>query len=111
MLAVIAITMMMSVMVLAREMRLKYVDPMPPSLLPGRRRVRAPGRPPSRTRSSPRSPAGVADGRLFVIAMTVVVLLLAANTAFNGFPVLGSILARRSAASAPGDTANTTTGW
>src|SRR5690606_20760086 len=29
-----------------------------------------------------------------VIAATVVVLVLAANTAFNGFPVLGSILAR-----------------
>jgi hypothetical protein len=33
-------------------------------------------------------------GFFLVIAMTAVVLLLAANTAFNGFPVLGSILAR-----------------
>ena len=30
----------------------------------------------------------------FVIAATFVILFLAANTAFNGFPVLGSILAR-----------------
>ena len=33
-------------------------------------------------------------GFLFVIAMTMIILFLAANTAFNGFPVLGSILAR-----------------
>jgi hypothetical protein len=30
----------------------------------------------------------------FVIAMTVIILVLAANTSFTGFPVLGSILAR-----------------
>jgi amino acid transporter len=30
----------------------------------------------------------------FVVAATMVILFLAANTAFNGFPVLGSILAR-----------------
>lgn len=33
-------------------------------------------------------------GFYFVITMTMVILFLAANTAFNGFPVLGSILAR-----------------
>ncbi len=33
-------------------------------------------------------------GFVFVITMTMVILFLAANTAFNGFPVLGSILAR-----------------
>ncbi len=33
-------------------------------------------------------------GFYFVIAMTMIILFLAANTAFNGFPVLGSILAR-----------------
>ncbi len=33
-------------------------------------------------------------GFYFVIAVTMVILFLAANTAFNGFPVLGSILAR-----------------
>nr|WP_231747580.1 APC family permease [Auraticoccus cholistanensis] len=33
-------------------------------------------------------------GFYFVVAATMVILFLAANTAFNGFPVLGSILAR-----------------
>ncbi len=33
-------------------------------------------------------------GLYFVIAATMIILFLAANTAFNGFPVLGSILAR-----------------
>ncbi|HMQ39572.1 MAG TPA: APC family permease, partial [Micropruina sp.] len=35
-----------------------------------------------------------APGLYFVIIATFVILFLAANTAFNGFPVLGSILAR-----------------
>jgi amino acid transporter len=33
-------------------------------------------------------------GFFFVVAMTALILALAANTAFNGFPVLGSILAQ-----------------
>ena len=33
-------------------------------------------------------------GFYFVIAATIVILFLAANTAFSGFPVLGSILAK-----------------
>ncbi|WP_224386735.1 APC family permease [Pseudonocardia sp. ICBG1293] len=33
-------------------------------------------------------------GYLFVIVMTALILVLAANTAFNGFPVLGSILSQ-----------------
>ena len=33
-------------------------------------------------------------GYYFVLAMTGIILVLAANTAFNGFPVLGSILAQ-----------------
>jgi amino acid transporter len=33
-------------------------------------------------------------GFYFVVAMTALILVLAANTAFNGFPVLGSILAQ-----------------
>ena len=33
-------------------------------------------------------------GAIFVTGMTAVILALAANTAFNGFPVLGSILAK-----------------
>ena len=34
------------------------------------------------------------DGGLLVAVVTGLILVLAANTAFNGFPVLGSILAR-----------------
>jgi hypothetical protein len=37
---------------------------------------------------------GFTPGFWFVLAMTGIILILAANTAFNGFPVLGSILAR-----------------
>jgi len=37
---------------------------------------------------------GFPPGFFLVIAMTMVILFLAANTAFNGFPVLGSILAK-----------------
>ncbi len=33
-------------------------------------------------------------GVLFVVVVTALILVLAANTAFNGFPVLGSILSR-----------------
>ena len=38
--------------------------------------------------------SGFRPGFYFVVAATLVILFLAANTAFNGFPVLGSILAR-----------------
>jgi amino acid transporter len=37
---------------------------------------------------------GVPLGFLFVTATTAIILVLAANTAYNGFPILGSILAR-----------------
>ncbi|GAA1982597.1 APC family permease [Kitasatospora viridis] len=38
--------------------------------------------------------AGFTPGFYFIAAVTGLILVLAANTAFNGFPVLGSILAR-----------------
>ncbi len=96
-LALIAITMMMSVIVLANQMGLRYVDPADIDRL--------------RTASGEAMPAGfdqsaviaqIADavfrefppGFYFVVAMTGIILVLAANTAFNGFPVLGSILAK-----------------
>ena len=57
-------------------------------------------------------------GFYFVVAMTGIILVLAANTAFNGFPVLGSILARtasrrgRSARAATGSpTATASSSW
>jgi amino acid transporter len=97
MLAVIAIAMMMSVIVLAREMRLKYVDPLRIDLL---RQADGSPLPEDHDQHTVLSQIarGVFDnfpvGFYFVIVMTVVVLFLAANTAFNGFPVLGSILAK-----------------
>jgi amino acid transporter len=97
MLAIIAIAMMMSVIALAREMRLKYVDPMRMDLL---RQADGSPLPEGHDQHTVLSQIarGVFDnfpvGFYFVIVMTVIVLLLAANTAFNGFPVLGSILAK-----------------
>ena len=92
----IAVTMMLSVITLAHQMRLKYVDPLDLSRL--------------RTPSGEALPVGydqhpvisqIADGVFanfspgfyFVVSVTGIILVLAANTAFNGFPVLGSILA------------------
>ncbi|MDQ3157329.1 MAG: APC family permease [Actinomycetota bacterium] len=94
-LGVLSITMLMSILVLADLMHLRYVeDPAKQLLLNG-------------------EPVG--DGYeqgtvisqlakaiygnfpimfYFTIACTGIILILAANTAFNGFPVLGSILAR-----------------
>jgi amino acid transporter len=93
----IAITMLLSIIVLARQMGLKYVDPAEIDRL--------------RTPSGDPLPADYDEhtviaqiaravfdnfdaGFYFVIAMTGIILVLAANTAFNGFPVLASILAR-----------------
>ena len=96
-LGLIAVTMMLSVITLAQQMSLKYVDPHDLDRL--------------RTASGEALPegydqhpvisqiaAGVFDqfppGFYFVVIVTGIILVLAANTAFNGFPVLGSILAQ-----------------
>jgi amino acid transporter len=95
-LGMIAITMMISIIVLARQMGLRYVDPHHLGQL---------------SRDGEPLPAGydqhpviaqIADavfsdfspGFYFVLSVTGIILVLAANTAFNGFPVLGSILAK-----------------
>jgi amino acid transporter len=96
-LATVAITMLLSIMFLATAMNMKFVDPNDLS------RLRQPD-------GSPLPPGfdehtviaqiaravfdNFSPGFYFVIAMTGIILVLAANTAFNGFPVLGSILAR-----------------
>ena len=96
-LGLIAITMMLSVIVLADQMHVRLVDPHHIG------RLRQPD-------GSPMPPGfdqdvliaqiarGVFDhfppGFYFVVTITGLILVLAANTAFNGFPVLGSILAR-----------------
>ncbi len=96
-LGTIAVTMLLSIITLANAMHLKYVDPADMSRL-------------ERPDGSP-VPAGYDQhtviaqlargvfnnfppGFYFVIAVTGIILVLAANTAFNGFPVLASILAR-----------------
>jgi len=105
----IAVTMMMSVLVLARHMQVRYVDEQHPwtELLHNGQ----PGQPtpdgavlfPDGTKYSQDPIIGQLARAIFdhfplaffvVTAATGLILVLAANTAFNGFPVLGSILAR-----------------
>ena len=94
----ISITMMISIISLARAMQLKFVDPDHLE-----ERLRGPGGGPLPADYEQHTViAQIARGVFddldpafyFVIAMTGVILILAANTAFNGFPVLGSILAK-----------------
>ncbi|GGF32815.1 amino acid transporter [Marmoricola endophyticus] len=96
-LGAIAITMLLSMIILAREMGLKYVDPADIERL-----TRADGsalpagydQPTVIAQVSKAIFDGFPPGFYFLVAMTGIILILAANTAFNGFPVLGSILAR-----------------
>jgi amino acid transporter len=94
-LAMIAITMMMSIIVLADQMGLRYVDPNDLD------RLTVNGEPVAVDLDQHAVIAQIARaifqdfpaGFYFVVTVTGVILVLAANTAFNGFPVLGSILA------------------
>ncbi len=96
-LGAIAATMMVSVIVLARQMGLRYVDPhhLEELRLPDGSPV-----PPDYTQDTVIAQLARAifdhftPGFYFVVIVTGVILVLAANTAFNGFPVLGSILAK-----------------
>jgi amino acid transporter len=95
-LGVIAISMMMSIIVLANQMGIKYVDP---SQLD---RLTIDGQPVPANYDQHAVIAQIAQavfhefpaGFYFTVTVTGVILVLAANTAFNGFPVLGSILAQ-----------------
>ncbi|KRF06958.1 DNA-binding protein [Nocardioides sp. Soil777] len=96
-LGLIAISMMMSVIVLAKQMSIRYVDPHELERL----RTATGDALPEGYEQHPvisQIAAGVFDqfppGFYFVVSVTGVILVLAANTAFNGFPVLGSILAQ-----------------
>jgi amino acid transporter len=97
MLGLIAITMMLSVIVLARQMGLKYVDPQHLDRL---RQADGSPVPDGFTQDAVIAQLARAifddfsPGFYLVVTVTAVVLVLAANTAFNGFPVLGSILAK-----------------
>src|SRR3954463_4381548 len=96
-LATIAVTMLLSIIALANVMNLKFVDPRDLD------RLRQPDGSPlppgydQHTVIAQIARAVFSDfslGFYFVIAMTGIILVLAANTAFNGFPVLASILAK-----------------
>ncbi len=95
MLGMIAIAMMMSVIVLAKQMGLRYVDPHELE------RLSRNGQPVPEGYDQHTVIAQIAEavfrdfppGFYLVVTVTGVILVLAANTAFNGFPVLGSILA------------------
>jgi amino acid transporter len=94
-LGTISITMLMSIVVLANTMGLRYVDDI--SRLRDASGDRMPPGFHQPTVIAQLSKAVFDDfspGFYFVLAMTGIILVLAANTAFNGFPVLGSILAR-----------------
>jgi amino acid transporter len=96
-LGTIAITMLLSIIVLANKMKLKYVDPADISRLRDANGAPMPKGYDEPTVMAQLSKAVFNDftpGFYFVLAMTGIILILAANTAFNGFPVLGSILAK-----------------
>ena len=96
-LGAIAITMLLSVITLAHQMGLKYVDPQDIERLRDGQGNPLPAGFDQHTVIAQLARAVFSDfppGFYFVVAMTGIILLLAANTAFNGFPVLASILAR-----------------
>jgi amino acid transporter len=96
-LGLIAITMMISVIVLAKQMNLRYVDPHDLERLTQADGAPLPGDFDQHTVIAQIAKAVFSDfppGFYFVVSVTGIILILAANTAFNGFPVLGSILAR-----------------
>ncbi|WP_182376044.1 APC family permease [Nocardioides sp. WS12] len=95
-LGMIAITMIVSVIVLAKQMGLKYVDPHELERLT-RNGEALPDNFDQHTVIAQIARAIFQDfspGFYFVVTVTGIILVLAANTAFNGFPVLGSILAQ-----------------
>lgn len=96
-LGAISITMLISIIILARNMGLRYVDPHDLERLTQADGSALPSDFDQHTVIAQIARAVFSDfspGFYFVISMTGIILILAANTAFNGFPVLGSILAR-----------------
>jgi len=96
-LGTVAIGMLMSIMLLAKAIGLKYVDPGDVGRLRDAHGNALPANYQQHTVVAQLARAVFHDfspGFYFVLAMTGIILVLAANTAFNGFPVLGSILAR-----------------
>ncbi len=96
MLGGVAITMVMSVIVLANLMHVKYAE-FPTEQLANADGSRLPDgyqQAPIISQIAESLFSGFPPAFYAVAAVTGVILVLAANTAFNGFPVLGSILAR-----------------
>ncbi|MEP6814416.1 MAG: APC family permease, partial [Marmoricola sp.] len=99
-LGLIAVSMMVSVVVLANQMGLRYVDAHDPQQLARLRLPDGSRLPADFTQDTVIAQLARAifndfpPGFYLVVAVTGLILVLAANTAFNGFPVLGSILAK-----------------
>ncbi|ANH39989.1 hypothetical protein I601_3583 [Nocardioides dokdonensis FR1436] len=92
----IAITMMITVILLAREVGVRLVDPDEFDRL-SRGGQPLPADYDQHTVISQIAESvfhGFPPGFYFTVTVTGIILVLAANTAFNGFPVLGSILAQ-----------------
>ncbi len=93
MLGTIAVTLLMGIIVLAEKTGVKIVDD------PARQLA---GTPPGYqqktlvTQIAQTVFGSFQIGFLMIAAVTALILVLAANTAFNGFPVLGSVLAQHS---------------
>jgi amino acid transporter len=87
-LGTIAISMLMGIILLARLTHLKLVDSTVAGLPAGYQQKTVPAQ------LAQAVFGGFTPAFILVIATTTVILALAANTAFNGFPVLGSILAQ-----------------
>jgi amino acid transporter len=105
-LGTIAVTMMLSIIVLAKKMGLRFAqDPVSQLLLNGQKGVSSGGgvKFPNGTEYAQDPVIGQIAKSIWdnapllagvVTTVTGLILVLAANTAFNGFPVLGSILAQ-----------------
>ncbi|RYJ03457.1 MAG: APC family permease, partial [Actinomycetales bacterium] len=93
-LGTIAITMLMSIVVLADLMHLRYVEDPAHQLLLDGKPVGAGYEQDTVIGQLAKALYGETPLFYFTIACTGLILVLAANTAFNGFPVLASILAR-----------------
>ncbi len=93
MLGTIAVTLLMGIIMLAKETGVQIVGD------PGRQLVGAPPGYQQKTLVAQLAESVFGSfhlGLLLIATVTALILVLAANTAFNGFPVLGSVLAQHS---------------
>jgi amino acid transporter len=94
-LGVIAVSMLMAIIELANRMQLRFAeDPATQLLLDGKPVGDSYTQNTVIGQLSKAVFTGFPIGFYWVTAVTAIILVLAANTAFNGFPVLGSVLAR-----------------